>query len=167
MSLIVPGVARPMDRDFVAYDFSDWLEYSDSTSEYPVVATSSHKIAIPEIIVLRKYDRLPIRDVKYSRQSLFQRDQYRCGYCGGIFKRDELTVDHIIPRAQKGTTTWQNTITACSSCNFVKADRTPEEAKMPLLFKPRKPQWLSPVDNIHPDHPCKSWLKFYGRVLVE
>lgn len=167
MSLIIQEAARPMDRDFMAYDFTDWLAFSEVNTDYPVVSTVSHKIAIPEVIILRKYDRLPSRDVKYSRQTLFQRDKYTCGYCGGVFDRKELTVDHIVPRAHGGKTTWNNTISACFKCNSTKADRTPEGAKMPLIFKPRKPSWLSPLTDIKPDHPCKSWLKFAGRVLID
>ncbi len=167
MSLICQDSARPMDRDFVAYDFADWLLFSDTNvDDYPTVGTVSRKIAIPEIIVLRKYDRLPARDVKYSRQTLFERDHHTCGYCGKVFDKKDLTVDHIIPRSKGGMTTWKNTITSCFPCNSIKADRTPETAKMPLKFKPGKPVWFSPLTDIKPDHPCKSWLKFAGRVLV-
>lgn len=168
MSLIVQGAARALDRDLVAYDFDDWTRFSDSNAnDYPTVGTVTCKIAIPEIIILRKYDRLPTRDVKYSRQSLFQRDKYTCGYCGKIFDRKELTVDHILPRAHGGKTTWQNTITACFPCNSVKADKTPELAKMPLKFKPKKPAWFSPLTDLKPDHPCKSWRKFMFRTTTD
>jgi 5-methylcytosine-specific restriction endonuclease McrA len=167
MSLIFQDSARPLDRDFVSYKFDDWLEFSEMTNDYPTINTISHKIAIPEIIVLRKYDRLPQRETKYSRQTLFERDKFTCGYCGNIFNRKDLTVDHIIPRAQGGTTTWKNTITACFRCNSLKADKTPEQSKMKLKFKPGKPIWFSPLYGIKPDHPCKSWLKFAGKVLLD
>jgi 5-methylcytosine-specific restriction endonuclease McrA len=167
MSLIVQGAARPMDRDFVAYEFEDWLAFSEMNTDYPDIHTSSRRIAIPEIIVLKKYDRLPTRDVKYSRQTLFQRDKHLCGYCGKEFDRKLLTVDHITPRAKGGKTTWSNTITACFPCNSVKADRTPEQAKMPLKFKPKKPSWFSPLNDLKPDHPCKSWQKFMFRVVED
>ena len=167
MTLICQDAARPMDRDFVAYDFEDWLEFSNTTNDYPVVATVSRKIAIPEIIVLRKFDRLPSREVKYSRQTLFERDKYTCGYCGKVFDKKDLTVDHILPRAQGGITSWKNTISACFQCNSTKADKTPEQAGMKLKFKPTKPSWVSPLNNLKPDHPCKSWLKFSGRIAID
>ena len=168
MSLIIQDNARAMDRDFVTYEFNDWLSFSEmNENEYPHVATVSRKIALPEIIILRKYDRLPIRDVKYSRQTLFQRDNHTCAYCGKVFERKLLTIDHIVPRAQGGKTTWNNTISACTTCNSKKADRTPEQAGMHLRFKPKKPSWLSPLTNIGPEHPCKSWKKFTYRTLVD
>jgi 5-methylcytosine-specific restriction endonuclease McrA len=168
MSLICQDSARPMDRDFVSYSFADWMLFSDTNkNDYPTAGTVNRKIAIPEIIVLRKYDKLPSRDVKYSRQTLFERDHFTCGYCGKIFDKKELTVDHIVPRSQGGTTTWKNTITACFPCNSTKADKTPEQAKMKLKFKPGKPVWFSPLNDIKPDHPCKSWVHFSGRTLVD
>jgi len=167
MTLICQDAARPLDRDGIVYTFADWIAFSDMTEEYPTVNTVSHRIAIPEIIVLQKYDRLPIRDVRFSRQSLFHRDKYTCAYCGNVFKRDELTVDHIKPRAQGGTSTWLNTITACRKCNGIKADRTPEGAGMQLKFKPKKPMWLSPLTHVRPDHPCKSWLRYTNHTVTD
>ncbi len=167
MSLICQDAARPLDRDGIVYKFEDWVVFSDMTEEYPTVNTVSHRIAVPEIIALQKYDRLPIRDVKYSRQTLFHRDRHTCAYCGGQFKREELTVDHIKPRAQGGTTTWLNTITACKSCNGTKANRTPEEAGMHLRFKPKKPVWLSPLMHVKADHPCQTWLRYTNQTVTD
>ena len=53
-----------------------------------------------------------------------------------------LTVDHIIPKARGGEDTWENLTAACVSCNNRKGHRTPEEAKMPLLHKPLRPNHL-------------------------
>ena len=166
MSLLIQEAARAIDDDYIVYPFEDWLVFSEIDDRYPKVLTVKHKISLPEIIVLRKYDRLPVRDIKYSRQTLFQRDNYTCGFCGNKFDRKVLTVDHIVPRAQGGRTHWDNTVTACVSCNAMKADRTPEQAGMPLLFKPKKPKWVGPLTKIKADHPCKSWHKFLDRTLV-
>jgi len=167
MSLICQDAARSLDRDGIIYTFEDWMVFSDMTEEYPTVNTVSHRIAVPEIIVLQKYDRLPVRDVKYSRQTLFHRDRHTCAYCGQVFRREDLTVDHIKPRAQGGTTTWLNTITACKPCNGLKANRTPEEASMHLRFKPKKPVWLSPLMHVKADHPCQTWLRYTNQTVMD
>lgn len=165
ISLIYQDAAKPLDMDFVSYTFKDWTDFSASTTakDYPKVHSSSLQIAIPEVITLTKYDRLPIRDVKYSRQTLFERDGYRCAYCGGIFQKHELTVDHIIPRSKGGMTTFLNTISSCKSCNFTKADRTPEQAGMHLLFRPKKPKWISPLHKVGKHAQLKSWQRFMER----
>ena len=49
------------------------------------------------------------------------------------------TPDHVLPISRGGTSTWLNTVTACGSCNGRKANRTPAEAGMRLLFEPWVP----------------------------
>lgn len=70
--------------------------------------------------------------VAWSRQRMLERDNWTCAYCGGHGR----TVDHIMPQSRGGEYSWMNTVTACGPCNNRKADRTPEEANMPLLFQP-------------------------------
>jgi hypothetical protein len=74
-----------------------------------------------------------------TNSKLFVRDRNICAYCGGHFHEDELTREHIIPYAQGGQDGWMNVVTACKSCNHRKAARTPEQARMPLLYAPYVP----------------------------
>jgi 5-methylcytosine-specific restriction endonuclease McrA len=48
-------------------------------------------------------------------------------------------VDHVVPRAQGGQDSWLNTVASCAEDNHRKADRTPEQAGMPLLRQPFEP----------------------------
>ncbi len=77
--------------------------------------------------------------LRVSRERLFSRDHNLCGYCGHLFGQADLTIEHIVPEAQGGLTTWENVVSACRSCNQRKANRTPEQAGMPLLFLPYRP----------------------------
>ena len=77
-------------------------------------------------------------------RTLFRRDDYRCLYCGNQFSRSELTRDHVIPTSRGGTDKWENVVAACKRCNWLKDCLTPEEANMPLLaipFKPNSYEW--------------------------
>ena len=74
-----------------------------------------------------------------SNRLLFRRDDYRCMYCGFQFVHDDLSRDHIIPRAQGGKDRWENVVASCKRCNHSKADRTPEQAGMKLLAVPFAP----------------------------
>ena len=51
----------------------------------------------------------------------------------------ELTREHIIPFAQQGMDIWMNVVTACRPCNHRKSSRTPEQARMPLMYAPYVP----------------------------
>jgi 5-methylcytosine-specific restriction endonuclease McrA len=75
----------------------------------------------------------------WSRSGVMQRDERRCGYCGG----QATTVDHILPRSRGGKNTWKNTVAACGPCNQRKGDRTPVEARMPLRVTPVAPSWAA------------------------
>ncbi len=90
---------------------------------------------LPSVIALKQYVR-PARHPAFTRFNLFLRDRFVCQYCGA---RDDLTFDHVIPRAYGGRTTWENVTTACAPCNLRKGGRTPAEAHMGLRIPPHQP----------------------------
>ncbi len=51
----------------------------------------------------------------------------RCHYCGGSFRPDELTMDHLIPLSRGGTSERQNIVAACKECNNKKKYLLPAE----------------------------------------
>jgi 5-methylcytosine-specific restriction endonuclease McrA len=168
LSLIYQGSAKSLDLDFGAYSFAQWIEFSKENphADLPFVRTVSHKVYIPEIIVLLDYNKLSHREVKYSRQSVFARDGFLCCYCHKGFGPNDLTIDHIIPRAQGGATTWDNVVTSCKPCNTEKRDRTPKEAGMKMHYHPRRPKWVSPISGAHKTNSRKSWKKFLSTDTV-
>ena len=99
----------------------------------------SATFSFPSIIRLKSYIYLPYKKVPLTRQNLFRRDSNSCVYCGDT---RHLTVDHVVPRAQGGRTTWTNLVTACIRCNAEKGDLTPEEAGMDLAYRPFRPSFL-------------------------
>lgn len=58
-----------------------------------------------------------------KRSEIFERDGYRCVYCGERFLAEELTVDHVQPRARGGDRSDGNLVTACRGCNTLKGHR--------------------------------------------
>lgn len=100
------------------------------------VRAAAVEIPVPRVIRLCRYVRVPFRRrAPWSRRGVLVRDQHRCAYCG----KRATTVDHVVPRAQGGTDSWLNTVASCAMDNHRKADRTPEEAGMPLLRQPFEP----------------------------
>lgn len=75
-----------------------------------------------------------------EREVLYARDRRMCCYCAHTFKYDrQLTIDHVMPKSRGGQNTWQNCVTSCYPCNHAKANRTPQEASMPMLYSPYVP----------------------------
>ena len=75
----------------------------------------------------------------FSSAKCFRRDLYRCAYCSQVFPESELTIDHILPASRGGKLSFMNAVTADRFCNGRKANRTPEEAGMPLVYLPYVP----------------------------
>lgn len=75
----------------------------------------------------------------HDNSLLFRRDRNICAYCGDEFDKSLLTREHIYPKGRGGKDIWTNVVTSCVPCNRKKGCRTPEEARMPLLYVPYEP----------------------------
>jgi len=106
------------------------------------IASPSRRFPAPSVIRLDYYIRKPFVPVKLNRRALFTRDGYRCQYCGAEDKH--LTVDHIVPRARGGPSTWENLVTACKRCNNLKGGRSLEQSGMKLRTTPSRPHFILP-----------------------
>lgn len=138
-SLLYLGVAKAIDEEFRLFDFQSWSELSSSLEES--IGTTSRRIRIPWVIVLVAFDRFPKTRVRFSRHNIFLRDDNTCQYCARRLPRTELNLDHVVPRSQGGTTTWENVVCSCIVCNLRKGSKTPEQAQMSLLRQPARPRW--------------------------
>jgi 5-methylcytosine-specific restriction endonuclease McrA len=109
-------------------------------SEYDgFVRSTSIVIKIPAVVRLVNFFKRSRKPVKFSRINVHGRDDYRCQYCGIKKTTNELTYDHVIPKAQGGKTSWQNICSCCHSCNTKKGCRTPAQAGMKLRKQPIQP----------------------------
>ena len=150
---------------YANYDFKSWCEVSRFRHEFEPnahdwVTTVNFYVAVPRIIRLLFYDRLPRTEVKFNRRNIFARDRNHCQYCGKRFPTTELSLDHVIPRTMGGKATWDNIVCACTNCNVKKGGRTPKQAGMTLIHKPVKPKH-NPMLHIHLGHQrYRSWKQF-------
>jgi hypothetical protein len=94
-------------------------------------------ILFPLVIRLKTQTWVPYRVQMLNRKNILMRDRHRCQYCDRKMHPGDLTLDHVIPRSKGGPNTWENLVACCGPCNKRKADRTPEEAGMLLLRRPR------------------------------
>ena len=133
--------ARVVDPDdFRLYTWADWARLAPREGE-PFVRAVAFRLRVPEVVTLTRYDRMRASVVPFSRRNLFRRDHMTCQYCGVQPGSEELTIDHVVPRAQGGTSTWANCVLACVACNARKANRTPDQARMRLRKPPARPSW--------------------------
>lgn len=100
----------------------------------------TYSFVIPKIIRLVAYvTSLYKNKIPYSKRNIFVRDKYTCQYCGKKMIQPQCTVDHIIPKALGGKSSWNNCVCACKSCNNIKGDKHLDHTKLRLRSHPRQP----------------------------
>lgn len=168
MTLLFRGVAEivSIEEDtWESYDIESWMELSAYRSQYERhrhewIRAIRCDIAVPRIVRLLFYDRLPKRQVKFNRRNIFARDENRCQYCGLKFPVSDLSLDHVVPRSQGGHANWDNIVCCCIKCNVKKGGRTPREAGMKLISVPARPK-RSPVVTLRlTGEKYASWKQF-------
>ncbi len=168
LSLVVRELAEIVSCDdgtWANYDFQSWRDLSVYKQTFEAqnhdwVSAVDFDIAVPRVIRLLFYDRLPQQTVKFNRRNIFARDGNRCQYCGKKSPTSELSLDHVVPRTLGGGNAWDNIVCACTKCNAKKGGRTPTQAGMKLIQKPVKPK-RNPVLHLHLNHErYKSWKQF-------
>jgi len=133
------------------------------------VHSVSFAIKLPAVIRLLRFVKRPKIPVRFSRQNIYIRDDHKCQYCGKRLTPNELTWDHVLPRAHGGKTEWKNVVTCCVKCNRKKGGRLPSEASMVLIKKPIIPKWLPILKvTLRFKHTPQSWRDYiYWNVELE
>ena len=140
-----------VERAEVLHEYEDWEVHSPSLT-----------VKVPSVILLRDYVKVA-RNIKYCRENILLRDDFKCQYCG-IDCRDnqsELTLDHVIPRFHGGKTSFTNIVAACHSCNLEKA----HYMKMKPNTTPRRPTYWELANKIMQYPlvvPDESWKDYVG-----
>jgi len=117
---------------------------------------------LPSVIALKDYV-MTQRKPAFTRFNVFLRDNFTCQYCHDRFSANELTFDHLVPRCLNGKTTWNNVVSACTSCNLKKGRRLLKFANMKLLKEPKRPSAMQLQNNgrnFPPNFLHKSWRDY-------
>jgi len=119
-----------------------FMEKAEMLHDYPnrCIRTVDTVNGHPSVIRLKRYINIPFKRIVLTRRNVMRRDNFKCQYCGGSVS---LTIDHVLPRSRGGKDSWENLVTACTTCNTKKGDRTPDEAKMPLDRSPYRPHYIA------------------------
>lgn len=133
------------DEQWDVLDFQSWVDLSQQRKERAgqqdqFVCTPRYWILVPRVIRLVSYDKVPRREVRFSRRNILARDEHRCQYCGKRLPTSQLSLDHVTPKSRGGKSSWTNVVTACNPCNTRKGGRMPWEASMKLRRIPAVPK---------------------------
>src|ERR1051325_1561452 len=79
LALLFEGHAQAVlnapDGSFQTYDFGEWRDFSEQEPHPESISTISFRIRVPRVILLLMFDRLPKKEVKFTRHNIFERDQ--------------------------------------------------------------------------------------------
>jgi hypothetical protein len=145
--------AHIINQNYQSFGFWDWVEHTSYLDSHPEeaslyigqISSPSVRIYLPQVIQVPSLvgsRALAAAKVKYSRWNIYRRDSYTCQYCHKRFAREGLTLDHIIPKCQGGTSEWTNVVTACKTCNLRKGHLSPEALGWQRPT-PTAPDWRS------------------------
>lgn len=164
LSLLYQGLAQVVADNYQTFDFDGWRELSangdGAAADHEVVRAPGFEFPVPAVIVLQHYQKCPPRTVRFNRRNIYVRDRFRCQYCGTAPGREQLTIDHVVPRSKGGRSTWNNVVVACVRCNSLKGDRLPVECGMVPRVTPKRPSWFSAFRMIPGERERSSWERF-------
>jgi 5-methylcytosine-specific restriction endonuclease McrA len=140
--------------------FKGKAEVIEHIEDEPIV-TSQRNYKRPTVIRLLRYISIPFRKVTLSRQNIYRRDDYKCVYCNS---KDNLTLDHVVPKSKGGANSWTNLVTCCSDCNIRKGDKDLDdfllENDYEMKYEPFKPHYIYFIENLATFH--DSWKIYVG-----
>ncbi len=107
LTLLYRGCAEVItieEGQYANYDFESWCEVSqfyalEKQSGEDYIQAVNFELQVPRIVRLTRYDKIPKSAVRFNRKNLFARDDHRCQYCGQTRPANQLSLDHVIPRA--------------------------------------------------------------------
>jgi 5-methylcytosine-specific restriction endonuclease McrA len=126
------------------------------------VGTVHGPVRVPTVLVLARYDKVPKHRPKLSTRGIWDRDGGVCQYTGKKLAREEGNIDHVVPRARGGKTTWENCVLADKRINSRKGSRLPEEVGLKLLKSPATPREMPSSYFIRNTHGVRDWEMFLG-----
>lgn len=119
---------------------------------------SGKNFSYPSILRLKNHVKKVFIKTSFSRGAIVKRDKWTCQYCDTRLQNSQITIDHVLPKSHGGKSTFINCVVACQACNNKKANRTPDQAKMPLLRQPVDPKFVQGIkDHDHHDESNEDW----------
>jgi len=142
--------------------WKDWLNLP-VRDEDNAIGTSSGPVRVPTVIVLARFDRVPMKRPKFSARALWECDGGRCPYTGKVLSPGEGNIDHIVPRSRGGASSWDNCVIADKKVNSRKGNKTPKEAGLKLLADAKAPPRLPVTLLLQNRDDIADWVPFLGK----
>ncbi|MFT7511003.1 MAG: 5-methylcytosine-specific restriction endonuclease McrA [Candidatus Omnitrophota bacterium] len=139
--------------------WEDWLTLDVREHDY-AVRTVRGEIRVPTVVVLSTFAKVPMKRPRFSLRNIWDRDKGRCQYTGVELGPGEGNIDHVLPRARGGETTWTNCVLSAIKVNTRKGCKTPAEAGLKLKKVPEVPRAVPVTALLKNPHGIEDWKPF-------
>ena len=161
-----------IDRNYMALSIIPWKKAvrllvkgkaeAVETGNYTNIKTGSGAFNMPSIV--RLLVTIPWKAhknrLKFSRKNVMIRDNYTCQYCDSKLGRQGGTIDHVVPKARGGQTSYSNCVASCTACNNKKADKTLEQVGFVLKEKPKRPGFITLYRHYLKEYSPHEWADY-------
>lgn len=147
------------DEAIIPVKWEEWLKLPVRDCDN-AVQTPRGPVRMPTVIIAVNYARVPLRRLGFGRRGIWERDGGVCQYTGRKLSPDEGNIDHVIPRARGGKSTWDNCVLAHKEVNSRKGSRLPHEAGLALRRQPVAPRAVPITMQIRNTHGVRDWERF-------
>lgn len=121
----------PSVRDWLSLPIRPYDDY---------LHTARGPVRIPQVVICTNFDRVIFNRVQFpTKHNIYKRDNYTCVYTGKKLTKEQLSVDHVVPRSKGGKDTWENLVTCDRLLNSKKSNKYLSEAGLKLRYRPYKP----------------------------
>jgi len=124
------------------------------------IGVANGRVRVPTVVVLCRYNKVPIYRPKLNSRNIWLRDGGVCQYSGRPLRPSEGNIDHVIPLSRGGSNSWENCVLSCRQLNQKKADKTPIEAGLTLIRKPFQPRPVPVTATLKNVHGLEEWDHF-------
>ncbi len=134
-----PDTSNPISIRPVTWD--EWITLPIRSWDLSI-RTVKLEIRVPRVLVCKNYEGMPM--VKFGRSpssdQIRLRDNNVCQYTGRKLKREEVSIDHVVPRSRGGDNSWHNLAVTSKDINTKKGNSLNEEIGLKLIRKPTIPK---------------------------
>jgi 5-methylcytosine-specific restriction endonuclease McrA len=127
------------------------------------IHTSNMTIRAPRVVIQPNYSKMPVVTPRPTKESIRKRDGVVCQYTGRQISWKDGNIDHVVPRTKGGKNTFENMVWCHKEINSKKGDKTPEQAGLKLIRKPKAPRAVPVSSTIQIAH-HPSWIHFLDNV---
>jgi hypothetical protein len=147
---------------FSPVSWEEWLKLPVRDFDLSVHYAGGNKIMrVPTVVIAQHFTKMPTKKFKAkpSKDGVYHRDGGIDQYTGKKLSREEMSIDHVIPKSKGGGDTWENWVTTSKEINSKKGDRLNSEVGLNLIRKPFKPNPI-PLFALIKDAKHRDWEPF-------